>query len=214
MLQALLALLRPAFATAFTAWGTEVTWIEVVAFALSLWMVVCEMKVRSLAWPLAIVTSLMYAALFADAKLYGEASLQLFFVAMSAWGWWQWRRGHGRDGGALVVHRLARGPAVAVGLATLASWPALGWLLARTTDSPVPFYDALPTVVSIAATFLLGRKLIENWPAWLAVNVFSVGLFVYKRLALTALLYALFAALSWGGWRAWMRLEGRVREHA
>ncbi len=214
MIQALLAFLRPAFATAFTAWGAGVAWIELVAFALSLWMVACEMRVLSLAWPLAIATSLMYAALFADSRLYGEASLQLFFVAMSGWGWWQWRRGRGRGGAELVVHRLPARAAIALGLAALAGWPALGWLLRHTTDSEVPYLDALPTVGSVAATFLMGRKLIESWPAWLAVNVFSLGLFAYKQLALTALLYALFAALSWRGWRAWERLEGRAGAHA
>jgi nicotinamide mononucleotide transporter len=56
---------------------------------------------------------------------------------------------------------------------------------------------------------LLGRKLVENWPVWLAVNVFSVGLFAYKALWLTALLYAVFAVLSVVGWRAWQRLEAR-----
>jgi len=213
MLQALLAFFQPAFAPAFKAWGVDVTWMEVVAFGLSLWMVACEMRVRSLAWPLAIVTSLMYALLFASSKLYGEASLQLFFVAMSAWGWWQWLRGRA-GGGELVVHRLAPRKAQGVALLTLASWPALGWLLKHMTDSEVPYLDALPTVGSIVATFLLGRKLIENWPAWLAVNVFSLGLFAYKQLTLTALLYALFAALSWAGWRTWRRLEGRARAAA
>jgi nicotinamide mononucleotide transporter len=67
----------------------------------------------------------------------------------------------------------------------------------------VPYLDALPTAGSVAGQFLLGRKLIENWLVWLAVNVFSVGLFAYKGLWLTALLYALFAALSVAGWRAW-----------
>jgi nicotinamide mononucleotide transporter len=59
-------------------------------------------------WPLAIASSLLYALLFADSKLYGEASLQLFFVAVSIWGWWQWRRGTAPEGGALQVRWLSR----------------------------------------------------------------------------------------------------------
>src|ERR1700709_1500043 len=108
MLQSLLALAHPLFAPAFTAWGVPMTWIEIVAFVVSLWMVGCEMRVHVLAWPLAMLSSLLYALLFADSRLYGEATLQLFFVVMSLWGWSQWLRGRGADGGALVVHTLTR----------------------------------------------------------------------------------------------------------
>ena len=208
MLQALLAFAHPLLAPAFTAWGVPVTWLEIVAFVLSLWMVGCEMRVHVLAWPLAMASSLLYALLFADSKLYGEGSLQLFFVAMSAWGWWQWARGHDAAGHALVVRRLSRAAAWRIAAAGALGWPLMGWLLQRCTDSDVPFLDALPTVGSVVGTFLLGRKFIENWPTWVAVNVFSVGLFGYKHLWLTVILYALFAALSVAGWRSWQRLRG------
>ena len=208
MLQALLAFAHPLLAPAFAAWGVPVTWLEIVAFALSLWMVGCEMRVHVLAWPLAMASSLLYALLFADSKLYGEGSLQLFFVAMSGWGWWQWRRGHDAAGKALVVQGLARAVAWRVAAASAVGWPLMGWLLHRFTDTDVPFLDALPTVGSIAGTFLLGRKYIENWPAWIAVNAFSVALFAYKGLWLTVILYALFTGLSVVGWRSWSRLRG------
>ena len=88
-----------------------------------------------------------------------------------------------------------------------AAWPLLGWLLDRYTDSDVPYLDALPTVGSVAGQLLLGRKLVENWPVWLVVNVISLGLFAVKGLWLTVVLYALFALLSLVGWRAWHRLR-------
>jgi nicotinamide mononucleotide transporter len=210
MLQSLLALARPLLAPSFTAWGVPVTWIEVVAFAVSLWMVGCEMRVHPLAWPLAMLSSLAYALLFADSRLYGEASLQLFFVAMSLWGWWQWLRGRGADGAALVVHALApRNAAIAFAL-TLLAWPLVAWLLMRWTDSNVPWLDALPTVGSVLGTWLMARKFIESWWTWIAVNAFSVALFGYKQLWLTVILYALFAALSVAGWRAWGAIRGHV----
>ncbi len=209
MLQSLLAAAHPLLVPAFSAWGVPVTWIEVVAFAVSLWMVGCEMRVHPLAWPLAMLSSLMYALLFADSKLYGEASLQLFFVAMSAWGWWQWLRGRGAGGGALVVHTLSRRTSFVALVLTLLAWPLLAEVLKHFTDSTVPWLDALPTVGSILGTWLLGRKFIENWWTWIAVNVFSVALFGYKQLWLTVILYALFAALSWAGLRSWKALEGR-----
>lgn len=210
MLQSLLAFAQPLLAPAFTAWGSAVTWIEVIAFVVSLWMVGCEIRVHPLAWPLAMLSSLMYALLFADSKLYAEASLQIFFVAMSLWGWWQWLRGRGADGGELVVHTLARRSAAIALVLTLLAWPLLAWLLMRYTDSNVPWLDSLPTVGSILGTWLLGRKFIESWWAWIAVNVFSVALFGYKHLWLTVILYALFTLLSWAGLRSWRKLQGHV----
>jgi nicotinamide mononucleotide transporter len=70
----------------------------------------------------------------------------------------------------------------------------------------VPYLDALPTVGSLVGQFLLGRKLVENWPVWVAVNVVSVGLFAYKALWLTVILYVIFTVLACAGWRAWQRL--------
>jgi nicotinamide mononucleotide transporter len=204
-LSALLEAAQPLLGAAFTLWGAPVTWLEIVAFALSLAMVAANMRVNPVGWPLAIVASALYALLFAQSKLYGEAALQLFFIVVAGWGWWQWLRGRGDDGAALQVHRLSRRGAVAAATATLVAWPLVGIALARATDSDVPMLDALATVGSVVGQVLLGRKVLENWLVWLAVNVFSVGLFALKGLWLTLLLYALFAALSVAGWRAWRR---------
>ncbi|EHR72512.1 nicotinamide mononucleotide transporter PnuC [Burkholderiales bacterium JOSHI_001] len=194
---------QPLLAVAFTLWGSPVTWLEIVAFVLSVWMVVCNMRVNPLGWPLAMASSALYALLFASSKLYGEAGLQGLFIAMAAWGWWQWLRGQGDDGQGLHVGVLSVRARWQVLGATAAAWPLLALLLDHATDSDVPWLDALPTVGSIAGTLLLARKRIENWPVWVAVNVASVGLFATKGLWLTVALYALFAAMALAGWRAW-----------
>lgn len=191
---------------AFDLWGSPVTWLEVVAFVLAVLMVLANLRVHVVAWPLAIGSSLLYAELFADSRLYGEASLQLVFVALALWGWWQWLRGRQADGRLLQVRLLTPRQRWAAAAATLAAWPLLGLLLAHATDSDVPYLDALPTVASITGQVLLGRKFVENWPVWIGVNVASVGLFAFKGLWLTVLLYAVFAALAAVGWRAWTRL--------
>ena len=207
LLQAAAPWLSPAFAVL----GADVTWVELVAFVLSLWMVGCNMRVHPLGWPLAIISSALYGLLFAHFKLYGEASLQLFFIVVAGWGWWQWLRGRGEDGSALKVRRLGRTHGLWALAATLAAWPIVGALLDHITDSDVPYFDALPTVASVTGQILLGRKLIDNWPVWVAVNVVSVALFYSKGLWLTVLLYALFTVLALAGWRAWLRLEGQAR---
>jgi len=203
---ALLQSLQPFFSPAFTLWGTAVSLLEVVAFALAIVMVVLNMRVNALAWPLAIISSLLYFALFWNSRLYGDASLQVFFALVALWGWWQWLRGRAADGAALQVRALPVRGRWALLLALALAWPATGLFLKTFTDTDVPWWDAFPTAASVIGQWLLGRKYVENWPAWVVVNVVSVGLFAYKGLWLTTLLYTLFVAMSFMGWRAWARL--------
>ena len=202
----LLAATAPLLMPAFTWAGSAFTWLELVATGLALGMVACNLRVNPLGWPLAIASSALYGLLFLHSKLYGEAALQMVFIVLGGWGWWQWLRGTGAGGGPLRVRQLsARQRALAV-LITLLAWPLLGALLARITDSDVPYLDALPTVGSLTGQYLLARKWLDNWPAWVAVNLVSVALFAAKGLWLTVGLYAVFVLLALVGWRAWARL--------
>ena len=196
----------PLFASAFVAWGAPVTWLEVVAFVLAIAMVVCNIRVIVLGWPLAIASSLLYFLLFWKSRLYGDAALQIFFAVVAGWGWWQWLRGTDDSGRALRVRTLGRrGRWLALAALALA-WPATGLFLRRFTDTDVPWWDACPTAASVVGQWLLGRKYVENWPVWIAVDVVGAALFAYKGLWLTVVLYALFVAMSFVGWRAWRRL--------
>jgi nicotinamide mononucleotide transporter len=205
-MDALLQALQPLLAAAFTLLGVQLTWLELVAFVLALVMVGCNIRVNPLAWPLAIVSSALYVLLFWQHRLYGDASLQIVFIAVAGWGWWQWQRGRQEDGSALRVRRLGvRGRWIALGILAFA-WPATGLFLTRATDTDVPWWDAFPTAASLVGQWLLGRKYVENWPTWIAVNAVAVTLFAYKGLWLTVILYAIFIVLSVLGWRAWARL--------
>ena len=128
---------------------------------------------------------------------------------LAFWGWWQWLRGRGGDGQALQVQVLTTRQRWLAAVGTLAAWPLLGLLLHHASDSDVPYLDALPTVASLTGQFLLGRKYLENWAVWVAVNLFSIALFAHKGLWLTVALYAVFAVLAVAGWKAW-----RERLHA
>ena len=178
-------------------------WTEVLGFALALVMVVCSIRELHWSWPLAIASSVLYFFVFRDSLLYAEASLQIVFAVLALWGWWQWlRRGPG-DAPALHIARMGTHGWWLCALALAVLWPALAWGLIRYTDSDVPWWDALPTALSLIGQALLGRKLLENWLVWLVVNIVSVGLFAHKGLWLTCVLYLIFVAMSVLGWRAW-----------
>jgi nicotinamide mononucleotide transporter len=210
-MDALLQPMQPLFAAAFTLWGAAFTWLEIVACAMAVAMVVLNMRVHPLAWPLAILSSLLYMALFWNSGLYGEGSLQVVFAVVAGWGWWQWLRGRTDDGSALRVRHLSRRGRWAVLLALAVAWPAVGLFLRHYTDSDVPWWDAFPTAASLIGQWLLGRKLVENWPTWVAVNAVSVMLFAQKGLWLTVGLYLVFFAMSFSGWQAWRRLAADAR---
>ena len=199
-----LAAAAPLLAGAFVVWGAPVTWLEVVAFVLSIAMVVCNIRVNVIGWPLAIASSLLYVLLFWNSRLYGDASLQLFFAAVAAWGWWQWLRGTDEEGHALRVRNLGGHGRIWVLVAIAIAWPATALFLSRLTDTDVPWWDAFPTATSVVGQWLLGRKYVENWPTWIAVDVVGAALFAYKGLWLTTLLYLVFVAMAFVGWRSWL----------
>ncbi|MBK8767078.1 MAG: nicotinamide mononucleotide transporter [Burkholderiaceae bacterium] len=198
----------PMLSTAFTWWGTAVTWLEIVAFALAFGCVACNVIESHWGWPLAIASCALYAWLFYANRIYGDASLQVFFGATSAWGWWQWlfgRRAGDPAGERLRITRLQPGTAPVLSIAWLAMWLLLGAVLDRFTDTDVPYLDAFPTAGSVIGQLLLARKYLENWWVWLLVNASSIALFGYKALWLTAVLYGLFMLLSLAGLRRWRR---------
>lgn len=196
----------PWLAPLWTAWGVPVSGLEAVAFLMALAMVGFNLRVNPMGWPLAIGSSLLYGVLFGRYKLYGEAALQLLFIVLAGWGWWQWLHGRDERDQALRVRQMAGRGRIAALAALLLLWPAIGLLLDHVTDSDVPYWDALPTAGSVIGQWLLGRKWVDNWPCWAMVNLVSMGLFAYKALWLTVILYGIFALLSLWGWRRWRRL--------
>ena len=210
-MNALPAAFAPLFANAFVVLGSPVTWLEVVAFALSIAMVVCNIRVNVVGWPLAIASSLLYMLLFWNSRLYGDASLQVFFALVAAWGWWQWLRGTDAAGRALRVRSLGAPGRTSVLAAVAIAWPATALFLHRFTDTDVPWWDAFPTAASIVGQWLLGRKYVENWPVWIVVDVVGAALFAYKGLWLTTLLYLVFVAMAAVGWRGWLARAAAAR---
>ena len=215
---------------AFTAWGVATSWLELIAVILGFICVVLNVLENHWGWPFAIVSSVLFAWLFAFNKLYGDAGVQIFFAVASAWGWWQWLLGTRKAQSIVIAAEIAAAePAMpatrrltiaALGwpksglivLAWLIIWPLIGLLLDTVTDSDVPYYDAFPTAGSIIGQILLGRKYLENWLVWLVVNLASVALLYYKVLYLSAGLYLVFLVVGYVGllrWRAKLQAIGR-----
>ena len=189
----------------FTLFGSPASWAELIGAVLGIAMVICNIKEIHWGWPLAFVSSAMYFLVFWDSKLFGDATLQIFFAVMATWGWWQWLRGIRDDGSALKIQTLSNASTIKLIALCAFFWLATGLFLLKFTPTDVPWWDAFPTALSVVATLLLGRKYIENWPIWIVVNVVSIALFAYKGLWLTVGLYTVFAIMAVIGWQAWRK---------
>ncbi|MFZ6752706.1 nicotinamide riboside transporter PnuC [Undibacterium sp. Dicai25W] len=187
-----------------TIWGFSTSWLELVSFLLSVITVALTIRQIHWGWLFSIVSSGLYAAVFFDAKLYGDMGLQFVFILVSMWGWWQWWRGI--DGETpLHVARLTWQHKITSVFFWLLSFAALVWFLKTFTDTDVPYADGFLTAGSLLGQFLLSRKKLENWIVWIIVDILYVGLYVFKNLQLTALLYAVFVVMAVMGLRSWSK---------
>jgi nicotinamide mononucleotide transporter len=145
---------------------------------------------------------ILLGLIFVDGGLYADAGLQAVYVVLQAWGWWQWLYG-GRGRTALVTQRTSCTEWSGLAVAGIVATALLTWILAVWTDSTVPFWDALTTTISLAATYGQSRKLLESWWLWIAADLIYIPLYAYKGLWLTGGLYLIFLALCVVGLREW-----------
>ena len=189
--------------------GLTTTPLELISFVLAAITVILNIRQKHWAWLFSIVSSATYAAVFFDARLYGDMGLQFVFIAASVWGWYQWL--HGSDRQPLVVTRLKSSHRAWALAAWLVGFVLLSTFLDNFTDTDVPHADGFLTAGSLVGQLLLARKKVENWHVWIAVDILYVGLYLYKGLVLTAVLYGVFVLLAIAGLRTWWAL---ARERA
>ena len=178
--------------------------LELVAVALGLANIVLLVRRSIWNFPFGIAMVSLYAAIFFEKRLYGEAGLQVFFAVVQVYGWALWVRAGGAEE-AVAVRWLGWRTRFAWLAAIVALALALGTLMHRLTDAAMPYPDAFVTSASIAAQFLLSFRRIENWILWIVIDVGAIVLYILRDLDLTAGLYAAFLVLSVLGLREWMK---------
>ncbi len=178
--------------------------LELAAAAFGIVSVWLSTRQHIWSWPTAIVNVLLYVVVFREAKLYADMGLQVVYFVLSAYGWYEWLYG-GANKTELHVSRVTRRLALVLAALVIAGTAALGTFFARNTDAALPYLDSATTSVSLAAQYMMTRKILENWMVWVAVDVVYVGMFIFKHLYLTAGLYFVFGVLALMGNRDWTR---------
>lgn len=178
--------------------------LEKIAVACGLANVYLTVRQNIWCWPIGAVMVTLYIYIFFTAKLYSDAGLNVFFLVMQFYGWYQWTRGPVEHSTSLSAVRTLTArqwwwSAVTIVFGTL----SLGTAMHRFTDAALPYPDAFTTLLSIVAQFLMTKKFLENWALWIAADVVYIGVYSIKALYWTSALYVVFLVLCIMGHREW-----------
>ena len=188
-----------AFTTWFAAHGLELT-----AVIFGIISVFLSVRQNIWSWPTALVNVALFFVLFYKSGLYSDMGLQVVYFVLSLYGWYEWLYG----GAGRTELRVSRTPLrIAMTLAAIGVvvWVALARLTSRLPGVALPYLDAALTTASLAAQWLMTRKLLENWALWITLDVIYIGMFIFKGLYLTAANYAVYLVLAVMGHVAWKR---------
>lgn len=180
--------------------------IETIAAALGLAYLLLAVRRNLWCWLCALLSTSIYLVLFAQAKLYMQSALQVFYLAMAIYGYLEWRRGRSESGEVLIrswpfrMHALALG---GIALATVVN----GWLLAQSTDAVAPYVDSFVTWGSVVTTWMVARRLIENWLYWVVFDSVAAYLYFTQNLPATTLLFVLYVGIVIRGYVKWRKQQ-------
>lgn len=168
-----------------------------------LWL---EYRASIYLWIVSIIMPAIYLFVYYDAGLYADCGINVYYLGAAFYGWVVWRYGNRSDGEELPITHIPFRESQKAVVAFIVAFVAIAWGLIHCTDSDVPWCDAFTTALSIVGMWMLARKYLEQWWVWLVVDVVCVGLYLYKGLYFTSVLYALYAIVSFFGWKNWNKL--------
>ncbi|WP_323846267.1 nicotinamide riboside transporter PnuC [Microbulbifer magnicolonia] len=182
---------------------------EITAVILALAYLLLAMKEKISCWYAALASTLIYLFLFWDVSLLMESALQVFYLLMAVYGWWQWRHSRGEQQD-LKIHRWPLRTHLLVFAGVGALTMVFGYLLESSTGAALPYLDSFTTWGAVVTTYMVTRKVLENWLYWIVVDGISIYLYLDRELYLTALLFVLYVIIVIVGffqWRAIYRRE-------
>ena len=183
-------------------------WQELAGFvtgALCVWLLV---KQNIWNWPTGITNNIFYIVIFYKSGLYADAGVQFVYIAVAIYGWWNWLHG-GLQHTELKVSPASAGSLLGyVGIAAGAT--GVLYVVLRQTPSTVPLADGLTSALFLTAQYMMSRKVVQNWWFWIVGDVLVIGLYIYKHLYLTSVLYLVFLAMSIAGLVEWRKAARRM----
>lgn len=183
----------------------ETTWLEAIAVICGILSVWYSKQEKILVYPIGIVSVLIYVYITYKYKLYADTGINVYYFLMSVFGWWNWKNTKDAGSSQIPISNTSGGGHV-VNIGTFVLSAILIWyILENFTDSDVPVFDAITTGLAITAMYLMALKKIEHWYFWIACNLISIPLYIYKGLPFTSLQFLVFTVLAVMGLTSWKR---------
>tara|TARA_R110002073_G_scaffold83269_8_gene198681 strand:+ start:542 stop:1147 length:606 start_codon:yes stop_codon:yes gene_type:complete len=180
------------------------SWWEIAAVVLGIAYLVLAMRENILCWYAAFISTGIFLVIFWDVNLYMESALQIYYLGMAIYGWFQWQKGHTDDGSLpisswMLVRHLQVIAAIVVVSGTS------GYLLSTYTDASFPYLDSFTTWGAIVTTYMVAKKVLENWIYWFVIDGLSIYLYIDRELYFTATLFAAYLVIVVFGYLTWSR---------
>jgi nicotinamide mononucleotide transporter len=181
-------------------------YVEILGVINSLVYLYCSVKQIIWLWPFGMLSSALFIFIFFSSKFYADMGLQVYYLGVSVYGWYFWSRSSDREQkGGRPVSRLKGTMGIVLSAITLALLLLIVFILKNYTDSDVPWGDGFTTAASVVATWMLARKILEHWLVWIVVDGVAAGLYIYKGLYPTALLYLVYSIIAVTGYIQWKK---------
>ena len=184
-------------------------WIEPAAVILAIAYLLLAVKQNISCWFAAFFSSLLYFFVMYSAGLYMEAGLQIFYCVMAVYGWTQWRTSLPNNKKFLVKTWNRNQHIKAISLIVLLAF-ASGWALEKFTNAALPFIDSLTTWGAIVTTYMVAKRLLENWIYWFVIDTISVFLFYSRGLFLTSILFFVYLIIIYFGYKSWTEMKDEI----
>ena len=182
-------------------------WLESTAVIFAILYLILAVKQNILCWTAGIISSVLYFFIMQKAGLYMEAYLQVFYVVMGIYGWSQWSASNASNPSFIVNTWSKYQHMITISIILVLSLLS-GFLLERYTDAALPFLDALVSWGAVVATYMVAKKLLENWIYWFVIDATSIFLFIERGLWLSAVLFAAYLVIIFFGYQSWNKVRG------
>lgn len=187
------------------------TWLEAIAVFFGIASVFYSIKKNILVFPTGMISTIIYVYICLKYKLYADMGINAYYFAMSIYGWYLWSRPTNGSPELPVTWLSYKGLFQSV-LLFLASYGGLYFVLANFTDSDVPYWDSFTTASAFVGMWLMAKKKVENWIAWIITDIVSVPLYFYKGLMLTSFQFLFFTVLATIGLIEWIKASKVEKE--